>query len=123
MKERNYVREYFKAQQEALEVGFRTEFDSPEYKDAEAKFLSIMKEGVEAHDIEMAKVVIGEILDILEDFEEFEDIEYTERVLNDKIKLLESNGFGYLISEAQEENEFCPIAAEKNLRLYMAKRG
>lgn len=121
MKERNYVREYYEAQQEAVEVMTRTKLDSPEFKDAEAKFLSIMKEGVEAHDTEMAKVVVGEILDILEDFEDFEDKEYTEGVLDDKIKLLESNGFWYLISEAQED-EFCQIAAEKNLRRYMATR-
>ena len=44
MKKRDYVREYYEAQQEALDVMTITELDSPEFKDAEAKFRSIMKD-------------------------------------------------------------------------------
>lgn len=61
-----------------------------------------------------------DIMTILEG--NFDDCASKEDMLNE-IKLLESNGFEYLISEAQEEYDFGPDSEGARLKQYMARRG
>lgn len=116
MKKRDYVGEYY----EAINALLDAEFGSSEFENARANISSIMKDGVEAHDIEMAEKVMEDIENMLED--DF-DATVDDEEIHSEIELLESNGFWYLVSESQEKYDFGPTSVGARLKQYKAKKG
>lgn len=115
MKKRDYVSEYY----EAINALLDAEFGSSEYENARANISSIMKDGVEAHDAEMAEKVMEDIENMLDD--DF-DATVDDEEIHSEIELLERNGFWHLVSESQEKYDFGPTSVGSRLKQYKANK-